>query len=363
MNTHGTWSGTDAFHVVELVAQALADLVDRPPGDLFHVERIGVEDTPGARDHVVDRDIPVGDAFARIELVHLDIDAEQIAALARDDDDAAVLGRLDQAFHTHVREIGCRQHIHHAPGVIGRIATQGAAEGLAHGAARAVAADDIAGADGLGLALTLDLARGIDALEPPRHTIGIGIRGRGDLETGKAPRIERRELGRRLAHGVEIAVVHPRLIENDVGKFRQAVFDVLHPAAAHDILGLLVVGLPERGLVDPAGLLEHALAETEGLEHLHSTAGDAVRLPAQDRAVLLFDDAGLDVAKGGKLGGERQAGRPAAHDEDIDFRRQRPGGARGGMAFGRIGDLRIARLETVEMELHETSPALAGLRP
>jgi hypothetical protein len=30
------------------------------------------------------------------------------------------------------------------------------------------------------------------------------------------------------------------------------------------------------------------------------------------------------------------------------------------MAFGRIGDLRIARLETVEMELHETSPALAG---
>ena len=30
-------------HVVELVAQPLADLVDRPPRDLFHVERVGMK--------------------------------------------------------------------------------------------------------------------------------------------------------------------------------------------------------------------------------------------------------------------------------------------------------------------------------
>ncbi len=33
-------------HVVELVGQALADLVDRPPGDLLHIQRVRVQDPP-----------------------------------------------------------------------------------------------------------------------------------------------------------------------------------------------------------------------------------------------------------------------------------------------------------------------------
>ena len=61
----------------------------------------------------------------------------------------------------------------------------------------------------------------------------------------------------------------------------------------------LVVGLPERRLIDPAGFLQHTLAEAKGLEHLHRAAGDAVSLAAQQRARLLLDDAGLDVGKGG----------------------------------------------------------------
>ena len=54
-----------------------------------------------------------------------------------------------------------------------------------------------------------------------------------------------------------------------------------------------------------------------------------------------------------KLGRERQARRAAADDEDIDLFRHGPGCARGLNAFGGIGDFRVARLKSIEMELHE----------
>ena len=46
-------------HVVELVAKSLADLVDRPPGDLLHLERVGMQDALRRRDQMVDGDVAV----------------------------------------------------------------------------------------------------------------------------------------------------------------------------------------------------------------------------------------------------------------------------------------------------------------
>ena len=129
----------------------------------------------------------------------------------------------------------------------------------------------------------------------------------------------RLEPGRRFAHDVEKEVMDARLVEDDMREFRQTVLDVLHPAAADDVRGLPFVRLPERGLVDPTGFLQHALAESEGMEHLHGAAGDAVGLPEQQAARLLLDDAGLDVGKRAKLRRERQARRAAADDQDIDL--------------------------------------------
>ena len=108
-------------------------------------------------------------------------------------------------------------------------------------------------------------------------------------------------------------------------KLRQTVFGVLHPSAADDVVGLREVGLPEGRLVNPAGFLQYTLAEAKGFEHLHGAAGDAIGLAAQQGARLLFDDAGLDVGKGGQLSRQRQAGRTAADDEDVDLRRNRAG--------------------------------------
>src|SRR5206468_10968757 len=63
-----------------------------------------------------------------------------------------------------------------------------------------------------------------------------------------------------------------------------------------------------RRLIDPMGLLQHAVAEAERLEHLHGPAGNAVSLPEQQRTGLLLDDPGDDVGKRRQLGCQRQAG-------------------------------------------------------
>ena len=83
-------------HVVELVGQPLADLVDRPPGDLLHVQRMRMEDPPRLGDQIIRRDVAVGDPLAGVEVGEFDIEPDQIAAFARDHDDAAVVRRLDQ---------------------------------------------------------------------------------------------------------------------------------------------------------------------------------------------------------------------------------------------------------------------------
>ena len=92
--------------------------------------------------------------------------------------------------------------------------------------------------------------------------------------------------------------MHARLIENDMREFRESVFNILDPATADDVCGLLLIRLPERRLVDPTSLLQHALTEAEGMKHLHRAAGDSICLAEQQAAGLLLDDAGLDVGEG-----------------------------------------------------------------
>ena len=144
--------------------------------------------------------------------------------------------------------------------------------------------------------------------------------------------------------------MHSRLVQYHVRKLRQSVFRILDAPVANNAPVLLLIRLPESHLVDPASFLEHPLAEVEGLEHLHGPAGDAVRLPQLQRAVLVLHDAGADPGKHSQLRGQGQARGPAAHDEDVYFLKQ---------CVRSLGDVDrgvlkvgITRLKAVQMELH-----------
>src|SRR6476660_558412 len=109
---------------------------------------------------------------------------------------------------------------------------------------------------------------------------------------------------RRIAHHFEVEIMPARLVQDDVRKLREPVFDILYSAMARDLIFAGIVRLPECRLIDPMRLLQHTLAEAESLEHLHGTTSNAVGLAEQQWAGPLIDDLGFDVWKGGELRGQ-----------------------------------------------------------
>ena len=87
--------------------------------------------------------VAVGDTLLRVQLVEFHIHAEQIAAFARQDQDIAFLRRGDQTFLADIGEIGVGENIHHAPGLVRRIAVQLPADSLADIRTRAVATHNV----------------------------------------------------------------------------------------------------------------------------------------------------------------------------------------------------------------------------
>src|SRR5699024_8859380 len=118
--------------VVELVRDAVAHFVHTPPGLVPHVPGVGVEDLVGLVDDLLDRGPADGGRPFRGDGAEVDVHAEQVPALARDVQDVAAGVGLDGAFEADVGEVGHGQHIHDAPGVVGRLAQVPAADLGAH---------------------------------------------------------------------------------------------------------------------------------------------------------------------------------------------------------------------------------------
>ena len=149
--------------------------------------------------------------------------------------------------------------------------------------------------------------------------------------------------------------MHTRLVQNDMRHVRQAIFNVLHAAAAHNMAAVAttaVVGFPEGGLVDPIGFLQHTLGKTEGLEHLHRAAGDAIGLAQLQGAGFLLHDHRPDGREGGQLRRQRQAGRAATHNQHVGFKRQGVRRSPFDGGYGRIQKPGVPGSKSVEMKLH-----------
>ena len=195
-----------------MVAQPLADLVHRPPRHLLHIERVRPQDALCGRNELFNGDVARRHALVAVELVQLDVDAHQVPALARDQHDAAITVGLDERLEPDVGEVRDREHVHHAPRLVGRITAQRASDGLAHHAAGAIAAYDVTGSEGFDFERT----SGVLAFDAS----GDGMARRlvvSALQADQCPRVVRRQTRRRARHDVEVEVVDARLVEDDVG--------------------------------------------------------------------------------------------------------------------------------------------------
>ena len=330
-------------HVVELVGHPVADPVDREPGDLLDLERVRGQDAAGLVEDVIRREPGVGR-----DLAHVHVQAHQVAALAGDEQDVAAAAGLDRGLEPDVGEVGHRQEVHDAPGLVVTRALRLAADGLAHGAAGTVATDDVLRLDG-------DLGA-VAAANRRQNRLVVGL---GGLERDELVAVVDLQAARGVPCVLQQEVRQPGLVDDDVREFRKPVADVLHAPEALDAGGVLRIGTPEVGLVDPVGFCRHSLGQTEGLERLDGLAVHTVRPADFQRAGCSLDDAGHDVRELGQLSGEQQSRRSGADDEDVDLGRQV--GLIVRSAVRRGSDPRVTLSVAVQEVLHRAS-SCCGMR-
>ncbi len=70
-------------HIVKLVSEAVADVINRPPHHLFDIERLGFDDAIGSCNHVILGEFFLCSFFVWAYFVQLDIHAEKIATFSR----------------------------------------------------------------------------------------------------------------------------------------------------------------------------------------------------------------------------------------------------------------------------------------
>ena len=193
---------------------ALRDLVDGEPGHLLDLDGVRREHPGGDLHHVLAAHRAHARAVLVGDLAEIDIEAHHVPALTRNEHDAPAR-RLDRGLQADVGEVGDRQDVEHAPGVVGDVAPQLETDRLSDDAARSVAADDVAGVDGEAL-----IATG----EPDPDRVAAA---RPDVETLAADPIVGREPVHGAAHDSEQMLEHPRLVDDDMREFRQLVVGVL----------------------------------------------------------------------------------------------------------------------------------------
>ena len=288
------------------------------------------------------RDVGIG-------LAHVDIKPDEIAAFARYEQDIALVLRLDRGFQPDIGKVSDREHVHHAPGVVGEVALRLRADRLPHLAARAVAADDIFRTHGFrGVRRDVAQGRGDGIVAPGIDRQGLEL----PTKVGDEPR-------GRPGHVFLQVLKETSLVDDHVREFGEPILDVLDAAGADDSGRIVRRWTPEHGLVDPVGFPGQALAQTKSLEHLHGAARHAVGLATLQRPLASLDDACPYAREARQLRRQQHPGWPGADDENIrGVRRPCWTILRAGR---RRQDVRIAGSVTIKVELQRTLlPARRG---
>src|SRR5262249_51248415 len=88
------------------------------------LDGVRVQDPVRHRGQLLRGDTPVLEHLLVADVVQLDVEADQISALTRNNEDVSLVCRINRALQPDVREVSYRQSIQDTPGLIHRVADQ-----------------------------------------------------------------------------------------------------------------------------------------------------------------------------------------------------------------------------------------------
>ena len=253
-------------HIVEALGHSVADLVVAVPGHLANIDRVGVQDAVRPLDGLLSggRHDPL--AVLVVRALQGDVEPGQETSFARNEQDGAVLVRLDPASGAEVREVGVRHDVHDRPGLRCRVGVDLHIDAAAHSAACAVTSHDVLGADRALRAIRfpeLDLDRVLTAV---MHRQVEELEAVVDVDA-------RRPVG---GPGCEV-VDHPSLVHCQDGELTDRSRRVGSPSSTSDLSGVLRMGSPKAHLPHMGGLLGDGVIELESLERLTAAGEESIR--------------------------------------------------------------------------------------
>lgn len=291
-------------YVVEVVCQTLPDFTDRPVSDFSYVEGVWREDLLRSVDDNFCGDVLRGDPLVLLQFVHFDVESCQIPAFSRNDEDTAVLRRMNRRLESDVREISHDESVQHTPSLVCEITLHLNPNRLPHSTPRAVTAHNILRLDMLPLPC-------ICSIRPLNRNIHrfISLWQRHLDHLSAIRRLQPR--GRPL-HAVQPKIMQPCLVQDDVWKLAQALFCIPYSSASSQALAILSrrpecslphqVSLqspqPSQKRYVPTSLTQYASFNTLSLNpnaskisivrHCNPSACPCSNLPCFDSMILVF---------------------------------------------------------------------------
>src|SRR5699024_1643155 len=257
--------------VIELISHAVANFVDGPPGNIFDVNRVWMQNFVGVADDLFQWSLSNSAAIVWVHRTKIDIEANKVATFAWNEQDGAAIMGLDGAFGADIWEVGFYQYVHNSPCVIGFVTDGVATDGLTNRRVCTVRTNQILGTNLAGYTLL----RSGSVLQG--HFGGDLMVLIDSLGNKLVAEIWFHSGWRQFSKFSEV-VQNTSLVNDQVRELRNTSWVIQGARGANNIFWILLVRVPKIHFSKPIGLGNDPLSKAEIIECFNRAGLDAIGL-------------------------------------------------------------------------------------
>ncbi len=257
--------------VVKLVGHPVTDFVDGPPGNVFHINSVWMQDCVGVANDFVQRSLPNGTTIVRVHRTKIHVEANQVATFAWNEQDGAAVMGLDGTFGANIWKICFNQYIHNTPCVVGFVTDGVATDGLTNRGVCAVGANQVLGTNLAGFTL---FGSGSNLQGNFDGVLVVLINGLGNKFVAE---IWFHPGCRQFSKFREI-IQYTGLVDDQVRELRNTGWVIQGARGANNIFWILFIRVPEIHFGEPIGLRNNAFSKAEIIECFNRAGLDTIGL-------------------------------------------------------------------------------------